>query len=94
MPARWWAPRRHRIGCVCRFGTGAADYARVPERCDRYADADIGFVDATVLAVVERLNEPKLATLDRRRFGLLPPRHRTRSISFPPDTGWAWRARD
>lgn len=43
--------------------------------CDRYADADIGFVDAAVLAVVERLNEPKLATLDHRRFGALRPRH-------------------
>ena len=53
-----------------------ADYARVRELVDRYADADIGFVDAAVLAIVERLNEPKLATLDRRHFGLLRPRHR------------------
>jgi predicted transcriptional regulator len=34
---------------------------RVRQICDRYADVDIGFVDAAVLAVVERLNEPKLA---------------------------------
>jgi predicted nucleic acid-binding protein len=54
----------------------AADYDRVRELCDRYADADIGFVDAAVLATVERLNEPKLATLDHRHFGLLRPRHR------------------
>lgn len=52
-----------------------ADYGRVRELCDRYADADIGFVDAAVLAVVERLGEPKMATLDRRHFGLLRPRH-------------------
>jgi uncharacterized protein len=52
-----------------------ADYARVRELCDRYADADVGFVDAAVLAVVEHLGEPKLATLDRRHFGLLRPRH-------------------
>jgi uncharacterized protein len=51
------------------------DYRRVREICLRYADADIGFVDAAVLAVVERLNEPKLATLDRRHFGMLRPRH-------------------
>jgi len=51
------------------------DYRRVRELCDRYADADIGFVDAAVLATVERLNETKLATLDRRHFGLLRPRH-------------------
>ncbi len=53
----------------------AEDYRRVRELCDRYADSDIGFVDAAVLAVVERLNEPKLATLDHRHFRLLRPRH-------------------
>ena len=53
-----------------------ADYPRVRELCDRYADADIGFVDAAVFALVERLGEPKLATLDRRHFTLLRPRHR------------------
>ena len=36
---------------------------------------DIGFVDAAVLAVTERLGEPKLATLDHRHFGTLRPRH-------------------
>lgn len=51
------------------------DYIRTREICDRYADANIGFVDAAVLAVVERLNEPKLATLDRRHFQILRPRH-------------------
>ena len=53
----------------------ASDYRRVRELCDRYADADIGFVDASVLAVVERLDEPKLVTLDHRHFGTLRPRH-------------------
>ncbi len=61
----------------------AQDYTRVRELCDRYADADIGFVDAAVLAIVERLNEAKLATLDRRHFGLLRPRHRE-SIELLP----------
>ncbi len=51
------------------------DVARVRELVDRYADSDIGFVDASVLAVVERLGEPKLATLDRRHFSMLRPRH-------------------
>ena len=60
-----------------------ADYARIRELCDRYADGDIGFVDAAVLAIVERLNEPKLATLDRRHFGILRPRHRD-SIELLP----------
>jgi hypothetical protein len=60
-----------------------SDYTRVRELCDRYADADIGFVDAAVLAVVERLGETKLATLDRRHFSLLRPRHRE-SIDLLP----------
>ncbi len=53
----------------------ADDYRRIREICDRYADADVGLVDAAVLAVVERLNEPKLATLDQRHFRVLRPRH-------------------
>ena len=61
----------------------AADYARVRDLCDRYADSDVGFVDAAILAMVERLDEPKLATLDRRHFGLLRPRHRA-SIDLLP----------
>jgi uncharacterized protein len=51
------------------------DYRRAREVCDQYADADIGLVDAGVLAVTERLREPKLATLDRRHFSILRPRH-------------------
>ena len=52
-----------------------ADLRRVRYLVDRYADSNIGFVDASVLAVVERLNEPKLATLDHRHFRMLRPRH-------------------
>lgn len=63
----------------------AADYRRVRELCDRYADADLGFVDAAVLAVVERLAEPKLATLDRRHFGTLRPRHVDALVLLPLD---------
>lgn len=53
----------------------AGDYQRVRHLCDRHGDADIGFVDAAVLAVTERLGEPKLATLDRRHFHTLRPAH-------------------
>lgn len=51
------------------------EYVRVRELCDQYSDADIGFVDAAVLAICERLGEPKLATLDKRHFRTLRPRH-------------------
>ena len=51
------------------------DYERVHDLMLRYADASIGFVDAAVLAVVERLGVTTLATLDRRHFGLMRPAH-------------------
>jgi uncharacterized protein len=53
----------------------ASDYTRIRELCDRHSDSGIGFVDAAVFAIVERLGEPKLATLDHRHFGILRPRH-------------------
>jgi predicted nucleic acid-binding protein len=52
-----------------------SDYERAADLVDRYSDADIGFVDAAIFAVVERLGERKLATLDHRHFSVLRPRH-------------------
>ncbi|MGI8708538.1 MAG: PIN domain-containing protein [Actinomycetota bacterium] len=37
----------------------------------RYADQLIGFVDASVAVVCEALGETKVATLDKRHFGVL-----------------------
>jgi predicted nucleic acid-binding protein len=53
----------------------ASDYRRVRELLATYADLRVGFVDAAVLAIVERLREPKLATLDHRHFAVMLPRH-------------------
>jgi predicted nucleic acid-binding protein len=53
----------------------AQDYGRIRELLDRYRDLALGFVDAAVLSVVERLGEPKLATLDHRHFTVVRPRH-------------------
>lgn len=53
----------------------AGDYERVEELLRTYADLDVGFVDCAVLAVAERLGEPKLATLDHRHFATMRPRH-------------------
>lgn len=52
------------------------DYDRIDEILEIYRDLRIGFVDAAVLAIVERLGETKLATLDRRHFAAMRPRHR------------------
>jgi uncharacterized protein len=53
----------------------SSDYSRVAELLTTYADLRVGFVDAAVLAIVERLREPKLATLDHRHFTVMRPRH-------------------
>ncbi|HEX7245677.1 MAG TPA: PIN domain-containing protein [Solirubrobacterales bacterium] len=51
------------------------DLERCHELQGKYADLALGVVDASVLAVVERLGEPKLATLDRRHFSAVRPHH-------------------
>jgi len=56
-------------------GLLASDYRRVRELLTTYADLRVGFVDAAVFAIVERLRETKLATLDHRYFGVMRPRH-------------------
>lgn len=62
----------------------AEDYERVQELTRRYRDFRVGLVDAAVLAVVERLGEDTLATLDRKHFTVMRPAH-TRSLRLLPD---------
>jgi len=53
----------------------AEDLQRCRELQSTYADLALGVVDASVVALVERLGENKVATLDRRHFGVVRPRH-------------------
>jgi predicted nucleic acid-binding protein len=46
-------------------------YKRVLEINDQYADLDLGFVDAAVVAIAENLELRRIATTDRRDFGVL-----------------------
>ncbi|HUZ85685.1 MAG TPA: PIN domain-containing protein [Candidatus Baltobacterales bacterium] len=52
-----------------------ADYIRIRRLLERYEDLPLGLVDAAVVAVVERLGERRLATLDHRHFSAVRPRH-------------------
>lgn len=61
----------------------SADYARIRRLCRRYSDLPLGFVDASVVTVAERLGERKLATLDYRHFTVVRPRH-TRAFALLP----------
>jgi uncharacterized protein len=59
------------------------DLLRAEELGRWYADQDLGFVDCAVVAVCERLGETKVATLDRRHFGIIQPRHCDRLRLLP-----------
>jgi hypothetical protein len=65
------------------FETGALELVDLPARwllragelIARYRDVSLGLVDATVIAASEMLDEPKVATLDRRHFSVVRPDH-------------------
>ena len=52
-----------------------ADWVRVAELVATYRDLPLGLVDASVVATAERLGITRLATLDRRHFGIVRPSH-------------------
>ena len=60
-----------------------ADLERSAELETTYRDLDLGFVDAVVVALCERLGQTRLATLDRRRFSVVRPSHCARLTLLP-----------
>lgn len=53
----------------------AIDYERCAELIETYADLGLGLVDASVVTVAENLGAEVLATLNRRDFTVVRPRH-------------------
>jgi len=51
------------------------DLSRCRELQGRYRDLSLGVVDASIIALAERLGEPKVATLDQRHFRAVRPAH-------------------
>jgi predicted nucleic acid-binding protein len=51
------------------------DLRRAAELELAYESLDLGLVDASVIALCERFGEMKVATLDRRDFSVVRPRH-------------------
>jgi hypothetical protein len=51
------------------------DLMRAAVLVDQYADLPIGAVDASVVAVAERLGATEIATLDRRHFSIVRAAH-------------------
>jgi hypothetical protein len=52
-----------------------SDWPRVAELVERYDDMPLGIVDASVVAVAERLGVRRIASLDHRHLGVVRPRH-------------------
>jgi len=48
---------------------------RAAELVARYRDSEIGYVDAIVVAIAERLRDKVIATVDRRHFSAIRPNH-------------------
>jgi predicted nucleic acid-binding protein len=51
------------------------DWMRIAELTARYHDLPLGTVDASVVALAERLGLEVIATLDRRHFTVVRPKH-------------------
>lgn len=52
-----------------------SDLARCLALQDEYRDISLSLVDASLIALAERFGEPKIATLDHRRFRPVRPAH-------------------
>ncbi|MFN0090313.1 MAG: type II toxin-antitoxin system VapC family toxin [Acidimicrobiales bacterium] len=59
------------------------DYARSTELIRRYADLGLGLVDASIIAVAERLDITTVATFNHRDFAVVRPSHVAALILIP-----------
>jgi uncharacterized protein len=53
----------------------SSDFHRAAELMLDYADLPLGVVDASLVALAERFKVAEIATLDRRHFSVVRPRH-------------------
>ena len=51
------------------------DLVRVHGILEQYADSQLDFTDAAIVAIAERLNITRVYTLDRRDFSIIRPSH-------------------
>lgn len=51
------------------------DLARIADLVEAYTDLPLGGTDASLIALAERLEQDTIATLDRRHFSVVRPRH-------------------
>jgi len=53
----------------------AEDYRRSLQLLESYSNVNIGFVDASMVAISERLKINRILTTDRKHFSIIRPRH-------------------
>jgi predicted nucleic acid-binding protein len=59
------------------------DMPRIADVMHSYRDFPLGFVDASVVAIAERLETRDVLTTDRKHFGVIRPKH-ARSLTLLP----------
>ena len=59
------------------------DWTRMVALMERYKDLALGIVGASVIALAERLEVDTIATLDRRHFSVVRPKHVDRFLLVP-----------
>lgn len=63
----------------------SADYARMADLVTKYSTFPLGAADASVVAIAERLDITRIATLDHRHFRQIAPRHCNAFELFPAE---------
>ncbi len=64
-------------------GLTLEDFRRSLQLLEIYSNINIGFVDASLVAIAERLKIERILTTDRKHFAIIRPRH-LRSFSLLP----------
>lgn len=67
--------RSFATGFLTLAGLTVDDLDRSAELVEQYADLPLGATDACLVALAERLGIVEVATLDRRHFAVVRPRH-------------------
>lgn len=62
-----------------------SDVRRCGQLLDQYRDLEIGFADAVLVAVAERLSVFRLLSFDHRHFRVIVPRNSTHFVLLPAD---------
>lgn len=60
-----------------------SEWSRIAELVDQYSDMPLGMADASVIALAERHKAREIATLDRRHFSVVRPKHVDGFILLP-----------